>query len=103
MPSGIFGQAALVANTNTTIYTVPANTVATATVNFCNRGATISRIRLAISATDTPSAAEWIEYDADLLSSSIIERSGLVLSAGKKLVAYSEFDNVSVSAFGFEE
>ena len=103
MASGTFGQAALAAATNTTIFTVPAGKVATATVNFCNLSATVSRIRLAISATDTPTAAEWIEYDADLLSGSVIERSGLVLSAGKKLVAYSEFANVSVSAFGFEE
>jgi hypothetical protein len=103
MASGTFGQAALVAATNTTIYTVPAGKVATATVSICNPTTTIAGIRLAIAAADTPVAAEWIEYGTDLIANSTLERSGIVLSAGKKLVVYSDVANVAVSAYGFEE
>lgn len=103
MASGTFGQAALAAATNTTIYTVPAGKVATATISICNPTTTLAGIRLAIAATDTPSAAEWIEYGTDLIAYSTLERSGIVLSAGKKLVVYSDVANVAVSAYGFEE
>lgn len=103
MASGTFGQAALVAATNTTIFTVPAGKVATATVSICNTTAGIANIRVAIAAADTPTAAEWIEYDTELLAYSTFERSGIVMSAGKKLVVRSDVANVAVTAYGFEE
>ena len=103
MASGTFGQAALAAATNTTIFTVPAGKVATATVSICNTTANLANIRMAIAAADTPTAAEWIEYDTELLAYNTFERSGIVMSAGKKLVVRSDTANVAVTAYGFEE
>ena len=63
MASGILGQSALGASSNTTVYTVPASTHAVVNVSILNRSSsTASTVRLAISATGSPGNAEWIEY-----------------------------------------
>lgn len=103
MASGTLGQASLAATTNTTVYTVPAGKVATFNVSVVNRGATQTTIRLAIAATGTPSDAEWLEYDAPIISSGVVERTGLVASAGKNIVAYAGNGNLSVNVYGYEE
>jgi hypothetical protein len=103
MASGILGQADLSATTNTTVYTVPADKVASCIINIVNRGSIGATVRIALSATGTPSAAEWIEYDVGLSPTGILERGGIVLNATKNIVAYSSTANVSVSVYGFEE
>lgn len=103
MSSGILGQAAPSAATNTTVYTVPASTVATFTLSIVNRGGSVAKVRVAMSATGTPSSSEFIEYDATLSASGVLERTGLVMGATKNLVVYSDSADLSVSAFGFEE
>jgi hypothetical protein len=95
--------AALANTTNTTIYEVPADTFVVATVNMCNRNASqTASVRLAISATETPADAEWIEFGAQLLPGGTLERGGLVIDAGKFLVAYADGGSVSVTAYGIE-
>jgi hypothetical protein len=103
MPSGTLGQAALAASTNTTVYTVTSATIATISVNFVNIGLFDARVRLAIASTEAPANAEWLEFDAVLVAGGVLERSGLVLSGGKRLVARSSEDSVSVNVYGFEE
>lgn len=103
MASGTLGQSALSATTNTTVYTVPASKVATFNVNICNRSATQTTIRLAIAASGTPTDAEWVEYDTVLEGNGVIERTGLVASAAKNLVAYAGTATVSVNIYGYEE
>ena len=102
MPTGILGQAAPAATTNTTVYTVPAATTATFNVNICNTGTFPANVRLAISATGTPSASEWIEYDANLLANEVLERTGLVAQAARNVVVYTDTATVSVSVYGYE-
>lgn len=103
MASGILGQSALTATTNTTVYTVPAATTATVTVSICNRGSTSATVRLAVAATATPGNSEWLEYDVTIPASGVLERTGIVAQAGKLVVAYASTANVSVSVYGFEE
>lgn len=103
MASGIFGQAALTAATNTTIYTVPANTVATITLSVCNIGSELSYFRAALCSANTPSSAEYIEFNTEILINSTFERSGIVMQADKKLVVYSSVAGIAVTAYGFEE
>jgi len=102
MATGILGQSSMVAATNTTIYTVPSNTFTVLSVNFCNRGSSTTSVRLAVAATGTPTDAEWIEYDADVLPGGVVERTGLVVDAGKLIVAYSSNSDCSVNAYGIE-
>lgn len=102
MASGILGKANLAATTNTSIYTVPSLTTATANVSLCNRNAFPVAVRLALAATGTPAADEWVEYDALIDGNGVLERTGLVLNATKQIVVYSNTANVTAMAYGFE-
>ncbi len=103
MASGILGQSAPSAATNTTVYTVPSAKLATVCINVCNTNTTPVYVRIALSATGTPSASEWIEYDAEILASGVLERTGIVMNTTKNIVVYSDTANVSVSVYGYEE
>ena len=96
------GTADLSAATNTTVYTCPTDTFAVVTVSVCNRGASASNIQLAISSTSTPSAAEYLEFDTSLSAKGVLERTGIVLDAGKLLVVRSSAASVSAVVYGIE-
>lgn len=102
MATGRLGASDVSATTNTTVYTCPADTYAVVAVNICNRGASTAALRLALAASDTPTAAEYIEYDADVFANNVLERTGIVLAAGQKLVVYSSAANISAVVVGIE-
>jgi hypothetical protein len=102
MATGILGTEDLAATSNTTVYTVPNETFAVVTVNVTNRNDQSRQIRVATASSDTPDNSEWIEFDAELLGNGTLERSGIVLDAGKKIVAYSNSTDVNVVVFGIE-
>lgn len=103
MATGILGTPAdMAATTNTTIYTVPTDNFAIITINVTNRSTATRDIRIALSATDTPTAAEYIEYDTEIVANGTIERSGVVLDAGKKVVAYANSTDTTVMVYGIE-
>jgi hypothetical protein len=45
---------------------------------------------------------EYIEYDVEVLSKGVLERTGLVLAATQRLVAYASGGNASVVVYGIE-
>lgn len=106
MATGILGTANITsASTNTTIYTVPASTFSVVSVNIVNRSSSAAAsVRVAISATATPGLAEWIEFDSSIVANGVLERTGLVMDAGKYLVVLvsSATPTVSVVAYGIE-
>ena len=102
MASGRLGAADLSATTNTTVYTCPASTYAVVAVNVCNRDSTGMTIRLAVADADSPNAAEYIEYDTSVFGNNVLERTGIVLSASQRIVAYSSAANASVVVVGIE-
>ena len=102
MASGILGSSDLTANTNTTIYTVPADTYSVVTINFCNRGSNTTNIRLSTSTSDTPGAAEYLEYDASVGPNGVLERTGIVIDATKKVVVRSSQASVTSMVMGIE-
>lgn len=102
MATGRLGSADLSATTLTTVYTCPVDTFAVATVSFCNRGNSAVAVRLALAETDTPTADEWLEFDVEILGKGVLERTGIVLDATKKLVVFSSAASVSAVAFGIE-
>lgn len=104
MASGILGQAALSATTNTTVYTVPASTLAIVNVNVVNRSSSASAsVRVALASTATPQNSEWIEYDASVPSNGVLERSGIAMNASERVVVYASTADCSVSVYGLEQ
>jgi hypothetical protein len=88
MATGRLGiQDIITANTYYTPYQVPANTFSVVTISIANRSSTnVATVRLAITTTAAPSAptdGEFLEYDSQILSNGVLERTGLVLDAGK--------------------
>ena len=105
MATGLLGQAALAAITNTSVYTVPPNTFTVFSVSVLNRSSSAAAtVRIALASLATPAAngSEWIEYDVSLDPGGVLERTGLMMNAGKILVVYTSGSQVSVSAYGIE-
>lgn len=103
MATGTLGQSAPSSATNTVVYTVTAGTTATVSINAVNRSNTSATIRLAISDGTSPLDKDYIEYETTVPAYGVLERTGIVMSAGKKLVAYCSTANFSVNVYGFEE
>ena len=103
MASGTLGQAAPSASTNTTVYTVPVGKIAVFNVSFVNRGTSTVFVRLAVAAVAAPVNSEYLEYDAPIPPSGVLERAGIVATAGKLLVAYANTADTSVNIYGYEE
>jgi hypothetical protein len=104
MASGILGQAALSATTDTTVYTVPSSTLAIVNINVLNRSSsTAANVRVALASTATPQNSEYIEYDASIPSNGVLERSGIAMNAGERVVVYASTANCSVNVYGLEQ
>ena len=102
MATGILGSADLSAGANATLYTCPADTFTIATVSIVNRGTTAIQVRLAVCATSTPANDEYLEYEATILPSNVLERTGIAMQAAKLLVVRSSSTNVNAVAIGIE-
>ena len=102
MATGRLGTADLAATTLTTLYTCPATTFTVASVNICNRTAAPITVRIAVASAATPTNAEYIEYDTTIAANQILERTGIVMDAGKLIVVRSSATGVSAVAYGIE-
>lgn len=102
MATGLLGQAALNATESTSVYIVPASTFTVLSVSILNRATTTATVRVAIAESTTPTNAEWIEYDVSIGGSGVLERTGIMMNAGKQLVVRASNANISVSCFGIE-
>ena len=102
MATGILGAANLPSGTPTILYTVPNETFSVITINVTNRNTNSVNIRIAISDSATPNDADYIEYDTELLANGVIERSGVVVDAGKNIIVFSDSANVNAISYGIE-
>ena len=102
MASGILGEADLLANASSKLYTVPAGIVTTATVSFCNRGTSEAKVRLFVPMV-AGATTSYLEYDATVPANGVLERTGIVLGVGRNLTVQSDKASVTAIAYGFEE
>jgi hypothetical protein len=103
MASGKLGSATLAADTDTTVYTVPASTVASVNVAVTNRGDVDALVNVAISPTGSPANADYIEFGVTIPAKGILERTAIVAGAGERVVVRASTANCSVRVHGFEE
>jgi hypothetical protein len=105
MATGRLGTANITSTTATTAYTVPATTFSVVSVNVVNRSsAATALIRIAVSSSATPGLDEWIEYDSSLVANGVLERTGIVMDAGKLIVIQTTTSTpaLSVVVYGIE-
>lgn len=102
MATGRLGAADLSAAANTSLYTVPDDTFSVVTVSLCNRSTGTRAVRIAIAASATPTDAEYIEFDADVLANGVLERTGIVVDAGKIIVVRADSTDVTAVCYGIE-
>ena len=57
---------------------------------------------MALAASGTPTNAEYIEFDTELLGNGSLERGGIVMDATKNIVVYSNSTDVNVIVYGIE-
>lgn len=102
MATGRLGIADLAAATNTTLYTVPVDTFTVLTLSIVNRTASVITARVAIASTASPANGEFIEYDVQITANGVLERTGIVMDAGKLLVVRTSAANASAVCYGIE-
>ena len=102
MATGRLGATDLTLATNATVYTVPADTFSVVTVSLCNKSAGTVQVRIAVAAADTPVSSEYIEYDTEILPSGVLERTGIVLAAGQKIVCRCSAADNNAVVYGIE-
>jgi len=102
MATGRLGAADLSAATNTSLYTVPVDTFSVVTVSLCNRSTGTRSVRIAVASAATPLDSEYIEFDADVLANGVLERTGIVVDAGKIIVVRANSTDVSAVCYGIE-
>lgn len=102
MATGRLGVQDLAATTDTTLYTCPADTFSVVTVSVCNRGSSAVQVRLALSTSGSPNAADYLEFDVDLPAKGVLERTGIVMDASKVLVVRSSATSVNAVCYGIE-
>ena len=104
MASGILGGVALPTATATTVYTVPVGKQAAITVNACNRSSTdANSYWLAFTANASAASQDFVEFNATIVPTGVLERTGFVLGANVKVIANASAAGITVMCYGFEE
>lgn len=101
----ILGQANPSANTDTSLYTVPASTSAVcSTLVICNQAATGATFRIAVRQNGAAlAAAQYISYDSTInANDSITLTIGMSLAAADIVSVRASSANVSFNLFGSE-
>lgn len=110
MASGIKGSAKPAGGTPT--YATTALVTATATTTLilsaCNQAASADTIKIAVipasvtASTGAIAAQYYIEFDFSVAANSALERTGITLETGARVIVGSGAGNVSFVAYGLE-
>jgi len=104
MANGRLAKSNPAAETGTLVYTVPAGYYASISVNIMNSSGSAGQYNLAIlnSGDTTPVLSDYIEYQMIVEPTNVVERVGLVLSAGQSVYIYSLTSSLLVNVYGYE-
>ena len=103
MASGRLGATDLTANSEAVVYTVPASKLASLTINAVNKSGADAKVRLALASGSTAANSEFIEYNTTIPSGGVLERTGIMLDAGKHVTAnLTSGSGVNVVVYGYE-
>jgi hypothetical protein len=109
MASGVLGQKVITSGSSGTdlvVYTVPSSTLAVVIVNIVSISGSTQTIDLAIpNETDgTFDSLDLLEDDTSLTEAAVLERTNIVLEAGRSVVVTSsDSTGVAVNVYGIEE
>jgi len=104
MASGKFWSGTLPANSDQDTGVVAVNNTRTVSICLVNRDASIgAKVRIAIGVNTSASNGDYIEYDTSLPPNGILERTGLVIGPGERVILRSDTANVTGRIHGFEE
>lgn len=101
----VLGQSSPAANTDTSLYTVPANTqTVVSSIVICNRDSANNTFRIAIRPNGASIANQhFISYDTDIPARDTISLSlGISLGNADVITVKTMQGNLSYSAFGAE-
>jgi len=101
----ILGQSNPLANTLTTVYTVPSlNTSIISSITVCNVGTDNSRFSLAIVPSSLQANTNsYIAFNTTVLGYDMVHLTlGITLGANDRLQANVQTSNISINAFGTE-
>jgi hypothetical protein len=104
MASGILAKSDPTGATETTVYTAPSGKTTSCTISVCNRSTSdASKIRIGLTDLSVLTANSYIEYEAAIPPTGVLERSAIVLLAGQKIIVRPSTSDLSVVVFGVEE
>tara|TARA_Y100000361_G_C11096254_1_gene309233 strand:+ start:360 stop:698 length:339 start_codon:yes stop_codon:yes gene_type:complete len=109
MASGVLGQKVITSGSSGTdlvVYTVPSSTLAVVNINIVSISASTQTFDLAIpNETDgTFDSLDLLEDDTSLAEAGVVERTNVVLEAGRSVVVTSsDGTGVAVNVYGIEE
>ena len=104
MANGILGSSDLPAATYTEVYVVPADTFSVVAVSICNKNATAITVRLALAKPGEalPQGDDYLEYETQILANGVLERTGIVIEADRKVFVRSSASNTAAVVCGIE-
>ncbi len=104
MASGKFWSGSLPVNNDQDTGAVAAGKTRTVSINLVNRDATAAaKVRIAIGTNAGATNGDYLEYDTALPPNGVLERSGLVVGAGERVILRADTLNVTARVHGFEE
>ena len=70
-------------DSDTLVYTVPADIYTMMNITVCNRSTATRTIRIAVTDLAAPQVTDWIEYNVELVANGAYEASGVVAGPGQ--------------------
>jgi hypothetical protein len=101
MASGILAKGELTGSL-TSVYTCPANTTAFVSINVANRTAGTVTTSINLSTTAGENLGGYIEFLSSIAANQAMEKAGIVLSAGQRILITANSTSTTYVIFGYE-